>query len=138
MLRICNPKLYELGICNPLTIPHKQQLDDYSFSRVINPDTHFAADNISTASQVHQLVTKMMLRICNPKQYELGICNPLNNHRVAKTLKQFDNLLFKVLGIPNGCTFSQFKLKFTIYFLVSKSSKKLQHIFDQSLTASCS
>ena len=36
---------------------------------------------------------------------------PLNNHRVANTLKQFDNPPFKVLGIPNGCNISQFKLK---------------------------
>ena len=48
---------------------------------------------------------------------------PLNNHRVANTLKQFDNLLFKVLGIPNSYTISQFKLKFIIYFLVSNQYK---------------
>ena len=40
MLRICNPKRYELGICNA----------PKSF-RVTNPYTRFAADNISAASQ---------------------------------------------------------------------------------------
>ena len=36
-------------------------------------------------------------------------CKPINNHRVAKTLKKpqvVDNILFKVLGIIYGCTFS--------------------------------
>ena len=70
-----------------------RQMQSHKLFRVANPDTRFAADNISAASQEHQLVTKMMLRICNPKQYELGICNPLNNHRVAKTSNNLKYLI---------------------------------------------
>ena len=53
-------------------------------SRVTNTDTRFAAE-IDQTNRWHkqQSVTKTMLRICNPKQYELGILQSPKLFRVT-------------------------------------------------------